>query len=433
MITKEKFMDIWSLHKQGFSQRAIAKKLGLSRNTVSKYLASGEKPQYKAVERHSELEPYHQMIEDLLSWENYSASRIHGLIQNSGFKGSYQSTKRYVRLVKEERERIAYVRFETLPAYQGQVDFAEFKITNPDGTEETLYCFSMVLGFSRHMYMELVSDCRMPTFLECHMRAFDFFGGVPAELVYDNLKQVVIRHLVGRTAQLNGTFEDFACHYRFKVVACPPYASWCKGKVERPFHYARESFWRGYAYENLSRTNQDLRCWLSGVALDRIHGTTAQKVSERFEIEKPKLGDLPRRAYDTSDKTVRTVYKDCRISFDCNSYVLPHFYVGKKVVVKARDGEISIFHDENLIVRYPQPEGKGHLIQDPRFYEALRADKEQLKRKYGYPRPSTSSGATEKGKAKRSVSVSPSVVMEQVDHREPAFYDHLVGGGVCLN
>ena len=149
---------------------------------------------------------------------------------------------------------MAYVRFETVPGYQAQVDFADFKVIEPDGSEKTVYGFIMVLGFSRHMYVEFVEHCTMPVFLDCHKKAFGFFGGVPAEILYDNMKNVVICRLVGR-AQFNDTFTDFAAHYRFKPVACPPYSPWYKGKVERPVHYLRERFWRGYTFTGLKRAN----------------------------------------------------------------------------------------------------------------------------------------------------------------------------------
>ena len=112
MITKEKYMEIWSLHKQGLSQSTIARKLGMSRNTVSKYLKSGEMPEAKTPEMHSKLEPFYQMIQDWLSEDNYQATKIHELLMVQGFTGSYDVTLRYVRKLKQERSRVAYTRFE---------------------------------------------------------------------------------------------------------------------------------------------------------------------------------------------------------------------------------------------------------------------------------------------------------------------------------
>jgi transposase len=416
MIGKEECMDIWALAKQGYSQRAIAKKLGLNRRTVAKYLSLGELPRYKTVSRRSGLEPYHGMIKDWLSQEDYQATKIHDLLVLQSYEGSYETVKRFVRKVKGDRDRIAYVRFETVPGYQAQVDFADFKIVEPDGSQRTVYGFIMVLGFSRHMYVEFVDHCTMPVFLDCHKRAFGFFGGVPAEILYDNMKTVVIRRLVGRV-EFNDTFTDFAAHYRFKPVACPPYSPWYKGKVERPVHYLRERFWRGYSFTGLKRANRDVRDWVSTVANSRIHGTTRQRVSERFAQERNHLGDIPARPYDTSCKVTRKVYRDCRVSFGANHYVVPHKYVGKKVLLKIKAGIMRVFHDDIQLVAYRIPQGKGQLIAYPRFYAALKADKEQLERKYRVP--------AKKGKATRGL-VKDGLRFEMVATRDIREYERLV-------
>ena len=179
MIRKEECMDIVRLWRQGYSQRQIARKLGIHRKTVAKYLRSQELPVYHTVSRAAILKPYEGMIADWLRQEDYHATRIHELVTAQGYHGSYETVKNYVRSIKVERDRQAYIRFETMPGQQAQVDFAEFCAVHENGAEITLYCFIMVLGFSRHMYVEFVRQCTMPVFLDCHMRAFGYFRGVP--------------------------------------------------------------------------------------------------------------------------------------------------------------------------------------------------------------------------------------------------------------
>jgi len=423
MVVKEECMDIWSLKRQGFSESAIARRVGLDRRTVKKYLESKEFPSYSIVNRKSNLEPYHKLIEDWLSQEAYQATRIHDLLLLQGYKGSYETVKRFVHKVKDKRGRLAYVRFETVPGLQAQVDFGDFKVTDSFGNETTLYVFVMVLGFSRHMYVEFIEKCTMPAFLDCHRNAFGYFGGVPGEILYDNMKNVVIRHYVGGV-DFNKTFLDFAVHYGFKPVACPPYSPWVKGKVERPMHYIRERFWRGYSYTTLEQTNRDMVDWLNTTAAIRIHGTTKQKVIDRFIAEKPSLGELPNRPYDTSEKVFRKVYKDCQLSFDGNRYLVPYHYVGKKVLLKIKNGIIQIYHDEVSLVVYQIPEGKGQLVGDQRFYTALKKDKEQARRKYRL-----SSG---KGKATRGL-LKHGLQHETVQRRPLSDYEELVGGAPCPN
>lgn len=384
MVGKEECMEIWALKRQGYSVRAIARKLGMHRKTVSKYLAAREFPKYRSVKRKSALEPYYGMIEEWLRAEDYQATRVHELVIEQGYQGGYETVKRFVRTVKERRDHIAYLRFETMPGQQAQVDFGDFQVLGPDGQVHTLYVFVMVLGYSRHMYVEFVERCTMTAFLDCHINAFDAFEGVPSEILYDNMKNVVVRRHVGKT-EFNTTFLDFAAHTGFRPVACPPYSPWYKGKVERPMDYIRERFWRGYHYSDLQRLNGDVCRWNSTVASVRVHGTTKERVSDRFKKEKTHFGALPPRPYDTSEKVTRKVYKDCQVSFDGNRYVVPHTLAGRTVLLKIKNGTLRVYDDDKLCAVYKIPGGKGHLMSHPEFYDALKKDKEQMRRKYRVP------------------------------------------------
>ncbi len=279
---------------------------------------------------------------------------------------------------------MAYVRFETIPGQQRRWTSVIFKSSAADGTSITIYCFVMVLGYSRHMYIEFVDKCTMTKFLACHQHGFEFFGGIPSEILYDNMKNVVIKRLVG-SVQWNKTFEAFCVHYGYKPLAAPPYAPWAKGKVERPIQYVRDRFWRGHVYQDIPMANSDVRQWINAVASQRVHGTTREKVEDRFNREKPSLGGLPGQPFDISDKVYRKVYKDCQIAFDGNRYVVPHEYVGKKVLLKIRDGILRVFDDDRMLTVYRIPEGKGQTLAHPQFYQRLRADQEQLRRKYRKP------------------------------------------------
>jgi transposase len=416
MVGKEECMEIWALKRQGYSTRAIARKLGMHRETVKKYLESREFPAYRARKRGSGLEPYHGVIEGLLEAEDYRATRVHELVVQQGYGGSYETVKRYVRSVKEKRDRIAYLRFETMPGQQAQVDFGDFQVLGPGGGTQTLYAFVMVLGYSRHKYVEFIERCTMSAFLDCHIKAFGFFGGVPGEVLYDNMKNVVVRRHAGK-AEFNGTFLDFAAHYGFKPEACPAYSPWHKGKVERPMDYLRERFWRGYRYSCLERLNDDVGVWNGTVAAMRVHGTTKERVFERFEGERHRLGPLPVRPYDTSEKVTRKVYKDCQVSFGGNRYVVPHTLVGRTVLLRIKNGALRVYNDEELCAAYQIPPGKGKLQAHAGFYEALRKDREQMRRKYRMPEG--------KAKATRGI-LKHGLVHETVQRRPLSAYDSIL-------
>lgn len=422
MVSKEVYMDIKAMYRNGMSVRAIARHLGLHRNTIKKHLASDEFPRYrKTRRRESILSPYCQVIQDYLAESNYRASWIFARLKHQGYAGSYDTVKDYVRSIKQQKTRLAYVRFETEPGRQAQFDWADFQLVEPSGRTTTVFAFILVLGFSRALYAEFFERCTLESFMDGHIRAFRYLRGVPAECLYDNLKHVVTGRDAAGKPIFNAEFLHFAHHYGFAPIACPPYSPWTKGKVERPIDYLREHFWRGYRFRSMAQANEDVLRWLAETANRRIHGTHHRCVEERWREEIPQLGALPATDYDTSLKAFRKVYRDCQVSFNANRYVVPHRAVGRRVMLKVKNGLIRIYHDQDLLASYREVQGKHRVVADPRFYEALRADKEQLRRKY----------ARSKGKATRGLTIGSLWV--DVHHRSLAEYEPYAQGGVAWN
>ena len=414
-------MEILTYRRQGMSQRSIARKLGISRKTVKKYIENPEFPESMARvrKRGSLLDGFYRNIKAWLEDDmGYTATWIYDRLSAMGFTGSYEIVKRKVSALKAEQQKIAYMRFETEPGYQGQVDFGEFQVENADGSIKKLYLFSMILGYSREIYGELVERCDLPTFLDCHIRAFDHFGGVPEEILYDRMRNVFIGKVAGKS-KFNDTLMGFAIHYGFKPEVAPSYAAWVKGKVERPYSFIREGFWRGYGFVCLETANRDLKNWLKKKG-ERVHGTTHEVVSERFLREVPHLKELPPIDFDTSYRICRKVRKDCTVRFEGNDYVLPHRLVGKEVILRVKDKTMRIFMDDVLIVAYEIPLGRGHLVQDKRFYEDLKKDHEMNRRKYGH-------GRRFKGRAKNTISPLKPLYDMDVEIRPVAIYDHAAG------
>jgi transposase len=413
-------LEILILHRNGLKQRAIARKLGISRNTVKKYIENPDlafEPPHKR-NRKSLLDPYNDNIKAWIEEDSdYTAAWIYDRLSNMGFIGSYEIVKRRVRGIKENYHKVAYMRFETEPGYQAQVDFGEFQVLKPDGGTTKLYLFSMILGYSRKMYAELIERCDLPTFLDCHIHAFERLGGVPEQILYDRMRNVYIGKIAGKR-KFNDTLVGFALHYGFKPEVAPAHAAWVKGKIERPYSFIREGFWRGYGFICLETANRDLLAWLSKKD-ERVHGTTHEKVTERFYRERPHLNVLPPQAFDTSYRIYRKVYKDCTIRFEGNSYVVPHTLVGEQIILRVKDRTMRIFYNDRLVVTYDIPEGKGNLIQDKRFYEALKKDREMNRRKYR-------SGRRMKGRAKYTISPSKPQYAMDVEVRPLFIYDQLV-------
>ena len=422
MISTEVFMNIRYMHDKGCSMRQIARTLGIHRKTVKSHLEQNTFPQYQKQERKvSVLAPYEQIIKDYLSEDDYQATWLLDRLKKINYTGSYETLKRYVRIIKEQKTRLAYIRFETEPGLQAQVDWGDFQVQDPDGRTSTVYAFVLVLGYSRGMYVEFVERCTLDVFMDCHIRAFRYLQGVPADVLYDNMKNVVIGRDKNGKSIFNIEFLHFAHHYGFQPKAAPPYSPWVKGKVERPMDYIRERFWRGYAFSSIRKANEDVMTWLNETANRRIHGTHHEAVHLRWDREIPCLRKLPPVDYDTSLKIFRKVYKDCELSYNGNRYRVPYHVVGKKVMLKIKGDLIRIYHDQELLASYREPESKNNLISDPRIYEQLKNDKEQLRRKYG----------KHKGKATRGL-VTDSLYADVI-YRPLAEYDQYAQGGVSWN
>jgi len=421
MISGEVFMDINTMLRSGMSVRKISRTLGIHRNTVKKHIEAQDFPKYRKCKRKgSILEPYKQIISDYLEQDNYQGTWIFDRLKRVGYAGGYDTVKRYVSDIKEQKTRLAYLRFETEPGLQAQVDWGDFQVQEPNGKTTTVYAFVLVLGYSRTMYVEFVERCTLDVFMDCHIRAFRYLQGIPAEVLYDNMKNVVVGRENGKVA-FNIEFLHFAHHYGFQPIAAPPYSPWVKGKVERPMDYIRERFWRGYACSTTGKANEDVMTWLNETANQRVHGTHHEAVHLRWEREITCLRKLPPLDYDTSLKVFRKVYKDCELSYNGNRYRVPYHVVGKKVMLKIKGNLVRIYHDQELLANYREPEGKNNLISDPRFYDRLKNDKEQWRLKYG----------KHKGKATRGL-VTDSLYADVI-YRPLADYEKYAQGGASWN
>lgn len=383
MKRKEDALDIGALVRDRHSYRHIGERLGMDPRTVKKYALHPELSLdgRQSVRRSSKLDPFVGNVKAWLDQDaGLSAMWIYERLAPMGYAGGYEIVKRLARGLKAEHNQTAYLRFETEPGQQAQVDWGEFFVDQPDGTARKLYGFGMVLGYSRGLHFEFVERCDLTTFLDCHIHAFERYGGVPHEILYDRMKNVYIGKLAGKTV-FNSSLTSLSLHYGFSCLVAPPFAPWVKGKIEQPIGFVREGFWRGYAFSELERCNRDVSVWLE-MKSHRVHGTTHEVVRDRFLREQPTLGELPANRFDTSYRVYCSVLKDCCVHFEANRYMVPHTLVGKKLILRAKDQRLRIFHDDEIIVTYDIPEGKGHLVREQRFIDDLKQDGEMNRRKY---------------------------------------------------
>lgn len=364
-------MEIRSDRQKGMSFAEIARKYHLDPRTAKKYALSETKPVYKLTEpRPSKLDPYKQQIKVWLEEAPYSAARILEKLQDQGFGGRYSIVKDYVRSQKKDLEEKATVRFETMPGLQGQVDWAFFEdhIVLEAGKPRKLYCFLMVLGYSRMRYIEFVTDMSTNTLIRCHQNAFRYFNGYPEEILYDNMKQVVVKRLLRQEdSTLNRQFEDFAGFYGFKPILCRPYRGQTKGKVERTVAFVRDNFMTGIRYSSLDDLNGQAVAWCNKVN-GKVHSTTGEIPFDR--LGKEHLSPLARQ-YLIEKINLRRVEKDCLISYAGNKYSVPAEYVGKDVAVVGLDNMLAAYYEGKQIALHKISYQKKDMVVNPSHYRRL--------------------------------------------------------------
>ena len=194
-------MDIRSDRQKGLSYVALGRKYHMDPRTAKRYAESPQKPEYALSEpKPTKMDPYKQIVDEWLEEAPYSTLRILEKLREMGFDGGYSIVKAYVSSRKMGLNEKATVRFETTSGKQGQMDWGFFEdhLVYEDGRWKKLYCFLMILGYSRMRYIEFVTDMGTNTLIRCHQNAFRYFGGYPEEILYDNMKQVVIKRLLNR-------------------------------------------------------------------------------------------------------------------------------------------------------------------------------------------------------------------------------------------
>ncbi len=304
MIGWEKRVLLRHYLEQGMTKAALAKRLGVSRRTVYYWIETDQLDRDEgevAVEYGprptvpTKLDAFKGVIVSRLAeYPALTAVRLFEEIKASGYAGCYTQVKEYVRTVRPRAPEEPVVRFETPPAHQGQVDFADFRL--PWGKR---YAFLVVLGYSRVLWLQFFSRQTMQHVFEGLEAAFSFFGGVPHELLFDQMKAVITKdeRAAGGRVTENAEFLRFAHHWDFRVRACRPYRAKTKGKVERPVSYLRSSFFYGRTFTSDEDLNHQARHWLDHVANVRTHGTLKERPVDRFEHERDLLRPLASRPY----------------------------------------------------------------------------------------------------------------------------------------
>jgi transposase len=365
--------QLYDLHGQGVSLRGIGRSLGLSRNTVRKYVRSPEVPKEKPrSKRPSKLDPYKPYVRERMAAGVDNAEVLLRDIRSQGYLGGSSILREFVQPLRPPRQPKATVRFETEPGEQAQVDFGRVIFAGVDGKIHHRWVFVLVLSWSRAIYVEFIRHANVENFLRCHVHAFETLGGVPDRCLYDNAKVVVLGRDAGDRPVWNTRFLDFSRRLGFNAQLCRPYRAQTKGKVESGVKYVKGNFWLGAKFVDDEDINRQAKEWAATVANTRVHGTTAERPADRLLAEQPLLAALPDRGTLTPFlRHDRKVGRDGFVQWQRGSYGVPWHWSGKQVQIEAGQETVEIWAGDVRLAVHPRAIRPGQRFILPGQWEGL--------------------------------------------------------------
>ena len=282
MTKMEDWVTIKNLKKKNptLGTRKIAEQLGISRNTVRRALSSGMFPEYKRVEQNnSDIEPYKDVIREMLVIKRYIGSRILEEIISKGYKGSKSAFYRYLSTIKEVEKR-CYKRYETSPGEQAQYDWSEYKV-EINGEITKVYVFIYILGFSRYKIYDGSLSETQSSILSALENSFIKTGGIPERIQTDNAGSFIVNASVSKF-EWNKEYLRFCGYYGIMPTRSLPRHPWSKGKVEKPFDYLEEHFIKGNTFSDFPdflKRLEEFEVKVNGM----IHSVTKKIPLELFE------------------------------------------------------------------------------------------------------------------------------------------------------
>lgn len=389
-----KVLSIKTLHAQGWSQRRIARELGVSRGAVARQLLAdsqpaptsnvpedsnrakappGSEPSETApnkppapADSRSLCAPFRETILAKLE-QGLSAQRIfQDLVAEHDFSGQYHSVRRFVAKLNQSTP-LPFRRMEVAAGEEAQIDFGTgAMIVNEEGTRRRTHVLRVVLSHSRKAYSEAVYRQTTDNFIHCLENAFWHFGGVPKTLVPDNLKAAVLK-ADWYDPDLNPKLRAFCEHYGTALLPTKPRTPRHKGKVERGVDYVQENALKGRTFSSLREQNDHLLHWETTVADTRIHGTTQQQVLKVFqERERPVLQKLPLERFPCFQEGQRKVSRDGHVAIDKSYYSVPPEYLGRTLWVRWDSRLVRVLNDrmETICTHAAQPQGKFSTLAE---------------------------------------------------------------------
>jgi transposase len=359
--------QVKALAADGISQREIARRLGINRRTVSRLEGSCEPPRYRRTPAGSKLDPFEPIVRQVLEeWPAIKAPRMTEILREHGYEGSIDLVKRRLRELRPQSERPAQ-RTGYRPGQVLQLDWAELP-TRPKigGRERRVYALIGALPYSGSQTAHFSFDMTLESFLEGHVRIFDWLGGVVRECVYDNVRSVVAKR-EDKVIRWNQRFLHLRGHYAFHATACTPETPREKGAVEGAVRYLKSGFWPARRITSLQDLDEQYTDWRERVCNRRIHATGRFPVAERLAEERAALRALPPQRFDYAFRRTSRVPLDGYLRFSGSFYRAPESLIHQRVQLSACREAVWISHRGVEVARYVRSYEPGSWQPPPRM------------------------------------------------------------------
>ena len=341
------------------SKAAIARIMGCDPRTVKRYLNGYTPKKKRNIQKKSKLDEYKEIIKSKLEY-GCTSMAIYKYIQKDGYKGSYSLVADFVQKHKEKEMKKATIRYETAPGLQAQVDWKEnLKMISKKGEIFEVNIFLMVLGYSRTKFVKLTSDRTQKTLFQCMNEAFEYFGGIPKEVLFDNMSTVVDRanSRIGNV-KLNSKFSQYAKDVGFNPITCRAYRPQTKGKVESLAKLVDRLLVYNNEFETYEELEKIVKKFMNEINNEKSQGTN-EKPKDRLKKETKYLNPIPNqeilKTYITPAKEYK-VSKESMITYKGQKYSVPVGLIGKSVSVKETNEYIHIYYTTNLVTKHKKSE-----------------------------------------------------------------------------
>ena len=374
MISPDTRVEIRRLfYAEHWKVGTIASALGVHPDAVRNAIGSERFTAWQSAPRRSKLEPYVPFIkETLLQYPKLRASRIFDMIRERGYTGkSAGHVRRLVQRLRPAMPAEAYLRLQVLAGEEGQVDWGSFGKVRIGEALRPVSCFVMVLSYSRAVHAVFTLDQTLESFLRGHIEAFEYFGGAPRKILYDNLKSAVLERR-GEAIRFHPRLLELCGLYHFAPRPCRPGRGNEKGRVERAIQYLRTSFFAARQWRDIDDLNAQFRQWREHVAHQRqVPGQPGLRVFEALDRERKVLLALPAHPLETDlVKAVRSG-KTPYVRFDRNLYSIPHDKVRQALTLVAGRDTVRIFDGDRELARHRRTYDAGQVVEDPEHVAEL--------------------------------------------------------------